>query len=266
MNRRSFIKTIGTTVTLSGIPLLGEDLQIDDRHIKDGILTGTNQKKDYFINKDQFSELAKLNRKLRRVRSVVGYGNFNLLGLDEAIKYGRHFSKIGKFTKNELEMLEEIFYRSANQYGFYGEKVLTSITDTINKKEVIKIPHTGHYLFQGKPFYMYHKIRREMGNKVILTSGIRGIVKQSQLFISKAVKTKGNISLASRSLAPPGYSYHGIGDFDIGKVGYGYRNFTSDFAKTDEFKRLMDLGYITIRYPMANPFGVRFEPWHIKVV
>jgi LAS superfamily LD-carboxypeptidase LdcB len=28
----------------------------------------------------------------------------------------------------------------------------------------------------------------------------------------------------------------------------------------------MDLGYIKIRYPKGNPFGVRFEPWHIKVV
>ncbi|MGI9295075.1 MAG: M15 family metallopeptidase, partial [Pseudomonadales bacterium] len=98
-----------------------------------------------------------------------------------------------------------------------------------------------------------------------LTSGIRGIVKQMQLFLAKAVVTNGNLSQASRSLAPPGYSYHGIGDFDLGKVGFGLRNFTESFATTDEYKRLIDLGYVSIRYTETNPFGVRHEPWHIKI-
>ena len=147
------------------------------------------------------------------------------------------------------------------------KKVLTEVDININKKETIKVPRTGHYLFKGKPVEMYEKIRRDVGKEnVILTSGVRGIVKQTQLFLSKIVETKGNVSLASRSLAPPGHSYHGVSDFDIGKVGFGYRNFTEDFAKTDEFNRLMELGFITIRYPIENPYGVRFEPWHIKVV
>jgi CMP-N-acetylneuraminic acid synthetase len=49
-------------------------------------------------------------------------------------------------------------------------------------------------------------------------------------------------------------------------LGFGYRNFTSDFAHTEEYRKLMDLGYIRIRYPQGNPYGVRFEPWHVKVV
>ena len=51
-----------------------------------------------------------------------------------------------------------------------------------------------------------------------------------------------------------------------GKIGFGKRNFTADFSNTEEFKRLTDLGYVNIRYPENNPFGVRYEPWHIKVV
>jgi LAS superfamily LD-carboxypeptidase LdcB len=105
-----------------------------------------------------------------------------------------------------------------------------------------------------------------MGKSIVLTSGVRGVVKQMYLFLAKAVRSDGNLSMASRSLAPPGHSFHGNGDFDVGKVGYGYRNFTEDFAKTAEFKRLEELGYIRIRYHEKNPFGVRFEPWHIKVV
>jgi len=80
------------------------------------------------------------------------------------------------------------------------------------------------------------------------------------------VYDKGNLSKASRSLAPPGHSYHGIGDFDVGKVGFGRKNFSEEFARTDEFHRLVELGYVDIRYPRDNLFGVRYEPWHIKVV
>jgi LAS superfamily LD-carboxypeptidase LdcB len=92
------------------------------------------------------------------------------------------------------------------------------------------------------------------------------VVKQLYLFLNKADQVDGNLSLASYSLAPPGHSYHAVGDFDVGKKGFGSKNFSEAFAKTDEFKRLIDLGYLDIRYPQQNPFGVRYEPWHIKVV
>ena len=101
---------------------------------------------------------------------------------------------------------------------------------------------------------------------MVLTSGIRSVVKQVYLFMNKAAKVDGNLSLASFSLAPPGHSYHAVGDFDVGKKGFGHKNFSEAFAQTDEFKRLIDLGYLDIRYPQQNPFGVRYEPWHIKVV
>jgi LAS superfamily LD-carboxypeptidase LdcB len=92
------------------------------------------------------------------------------------------------------------------------------------------------------------------------------VVKQIYLFLNKADKVDGNLSLASYSLAPPGHSYHAIGDFDVGKNGLGRKNFSEEFASTDEFKRLIDLGYLGIRYPEDNSFGVRHEPWHIKIV
>jgi len=267
MQRRKFLKATGSALLyLNSSPVFSEDLSISDEYIKDSIATEAGIEKDFVLDDDGYKNLKNINKKLKNLRSIVGYGNFNLLGIDEAIYFAKRYSKIGKFSKQELNFLEELFYHSASSYGFYGEKVLTNISDKIAKKETIKIPKTGHYLFKGKPVEVYEKIKKEIGeNKIILTSGVRGIIKQTQLFTAKAVQKKGNFSQASRSLAPPGYSYHGIGDFDIGKVGYGYRNFTADFAKTDEYKRLMDLGYITIRYPLKNPYGVRFEPWHIKV-
>jgi len=91
-------------------------------------------------------------------------------------------------------------------------------------------------------------------------------VKQLQLFLSKLDLSNGNLSLASRSLAPPGHSYHGIGDFDVGKKGFGKRNFTADFAMTEEYNKLIKLKYVDLRYTENNQVGVRYEPWHIKVV
>jgi LAS superfamily LD-carboxypeptidase LdcB len=90
-------------------------------------------------------------------------------------------------------------------------------------------------------------------------------MKQFLLFLNKAYRSRGNLSVASRSLAPPGYSFHGVGDFDVGQVGFGIANFSSRFTTTKVFKRLRDLGYIELRYPKGNLLGVRFEPWHIKV-
>lgn len=204
-------------------------------------------------------------KRLKRLQRTVGHANFALLSFDEGLKFARNYSRVGRFSKAEIDFLEEIFYTDANDYGFFGEKVTTNITDGISRRDTIKVPYTGNYLFRGDSLRLYQKIRRDVGKTIVLTSGVRGVVKQMYLFLAKAVRSDGNLSMASRSLAPPGHSFHGGGDFDVGKVGYGYRNFRIDFAETDEFKRLEDLGYIRIRYHEKNPFGVRFEPWHIKV-
>jgi D-alanyl-D-alanine carboxypeptidase len=135
----------------------------------------------------------------------------------------------------------------------------------VKEKHITKIPNTGHYLYKGKAVDVYNRITSEM-DTLILTSGVRGVVKQASLFLNKIVETKGNISMASRSIAPIGYSFHGVGDFDVGIKGWGHNNFTDKFATTSEYSRLMEGGYMRIRYDRKNPYGVRFEPWHVKVV
>lgn len=206
-----------------------------------------------------------LNR-IKRVKKVIGYGNFNLVGFDDMLMYAHRFPKIGRFSKPELELIDEIFSYDANKYGFFGNKVIKDLTSTINKKETIKIAGSGHYLFQGDALAMFKRLQKDVGPELVLTSGVRSVVKQLELFLSKLESSEGNLSLASRSLAPPGHSYHGIGDFDVGKKGYGHFNFTARFSETDEYKKLIDLKYIDLRYTVNNRVGVRYEPWHIKVV
>ncbi len=224
-----------------------------------------HHKEDFNLEDGQFKALNSTVCRFKRLQQTVGHSNFCLISFDKTLKTAKNYVRIGRFTKQELNFLESIFYSDSSRYGFFGQKPLCSITDRIKTKEVIKISESGHYLYKGKPFEIYQKIKKDVGKDVILTSGIRSITKQFLLFLNKAVESNGNLSLASRSLAPPGYSYHGIGDFDIGQAGFGIANFSERFTETSVFKKLKALGYLKLRYPRDNFKGVRSEPWHIKV-
>jgi hypothetical protein len=221
---------------------------------------------DIFIGTERYRLLLSTFRRLDRVQNLVGHGNFNVVSFDEMLKHSKRYDSIGAFTAEELAFLEEIFFDNAEKYGFFGEKVISELTATVPTKLRYKVPYTGHFIYRGESLESYQKLRKDVGNSIILTSGIRSVVKQTHLFLAKTIQSRGNFSKATRSLAPPGHSFHGVGDYDVGKVGFGRRNFTSEFANTSEFKKLVELGYISMRYPENNLLGVRFEPWHIKVV
>jgi len=219
---------------------------------------------DIYVSEAEAKVLARVVKKLTLAKKLVGYGHFNLIGFDDILKI-LTFSELGPFTKVELDFIESTYCRDARDYGFFGDKVLSEITAKIDTSKAIKIAGTGHFLYRGRPEKLYAELKADIGSDIVLTSGIRSVVKQLDLFYNKAVQCHGNLSRASRSLAPPGYSFHGIGDFDVGKIGFGADNFTDNFATTDVYKRLTDLGYVDIRYTETNSYGVRFEPWHIKV-
>ncbi|GGX64539.1 M15 family metallopeptidase [Saccharospirillum salsuginis] len=221
---------------------------------------------DVFITGDEYQTLVSILERLNRVQAYVGHGNFNVLSFDSMLRYARYQSRIGDFPQAELDYMEKLFYDDVSRLGFFGDRVVKQLTHVVKDADIEKIPGTGHYLFKGHSQAFYDTVRNKVGDSLVLTSGIRGIVKQYHLFMAKVVQAEGNLSRASRSLAPPGHSYHAIGDFDVGRVGGGLSNFTSEFAETDVFKRLQDLGFVQIRYTTDNDFGVRYEPWHIRVV
>ncbi len=284
MHRRDFLKYSCFALTMTNAPLaFGDSLLSNsnktsdsnnltnlDSHIKDRLLKtklfDSTFNDDVTLESSQLPTLGTSLGRLKRLQSIVGYANFSLLNFDDAIKVSKTYSKVGAFSKKELAFLEMIFYSHVENFGFLGEKPIKNLTSKIHKKNVKKIPYTGNYLYRGKPIEMYTKITNQIGEGVILTSGIRSIMKQFYLFLNKAKKSDGNLSMASRSLAPPGYSFHGVGDFDVGKKGYGIHNFTERFTDTDVYKKLADLGYIKFRYERHNDLGVRFEPWHVEVV
>jgi len=279
MRRRDFLKAIVGVVVGAGFApeILAEIAKIPpttssenyDPHIKDYLYKMRNfnvhHHGDICLERREFDLLKSCVNRFEQVQQTVGHGNFYLLSFDEAISIARNYSRVGEFTRAELDFLEKIFYFDASHYGFFGDKPVKNITDRVKKREVLKIPYTGNYLYRGTPLQTYKGIIKGVGEGVVLTSGVRSVIKQFLLFLNKAYESEGNLSLASRSLAPPGYSFHGIGDFDVGQFGLGPDNFTERFTTSPVYKRLNEQGYVTIRYPVDNLLGVRFEPWHIKV-
>lgn len=282
MKRRHLLKTLGAAGCL-GLVLTPELLA---RPTTQGHFAGTRYKKqddglkdylhkiqnfnephhdDVIINSELYPTFESTVMRLRRLQKLVGHGNFNILNFTDGLAYSRNYSQVGAFTKEELRFLEIIFYEDSQRYGFMGQKPLKEITDQVKKKDVIKVPYSGNYLYKERSVELFNEIKKELGDEVILTSGIRSIMKQFLLFLNKVHSSDGNLSLASRSLAPPGYSFHGNGDFDVGQKGYGKLNFTGTFTETDVYKRLTELGYLKLRYPEDNRLGVRYEPWHIKI-
>jgi zinc D-Ala-D-Ala carboxypeptidase len=207
--------------------------------------------------------VASLLQKLNIVQNQVGYVQFNILSFDELLKTAARCKK--PLTAQEVQFIESIFYGDPKRYGFYGERTVPELSIVTPKSNVTYMDKTGHFLMKGPAMEKYTQIKRLVGNDLVLTSGVRAPVKQLYLFLKKMEFAGGDLRLTSTSIAPPGFTFHSVGDFDIGKVGFGQYNFTEKFQETDVFKKLYDGGYISIRYTTNNPYGVRYEPWHIKV-
>jgi len=292
MRRRAFIKMVAMSFLLAPtLPVGAKDLLSFDRqedevpsdkndHHAHPVVVADEQLKDYLFkvrNPDSphlddiilddahRPLLADVVQRLTRLCQNVGMGHFSTLGFDEALVIAQRHPSVGSFTNAELTFFEMIYSRDARDYGFFGLKQAEAIRQVISEEGIIKIPQSGNYLFKGDSLEKYTKIKNDLGEDVILTSGIRGIIKQFFLFLSKAQRHGGNLSLASRSLAPPGYSYHATGDFDIGQKGLGEGNFTELFTTTPVYKRLSEQGFVDYRYWRDNMLGVRYEPWHIRL-
>lgn len=274
MDRRTFLKTFSFLLMAQGLPHIrivsAFGAPASPMKKSQGAAPANHQKPgvihDILLPKDDWPALQSTLDRFSRVQAIVGFGNFCILGFDDSLRVARNYSKVGAFTQQELEFIDKIFSTNARRYGFTGDKTFHKLSDTIDASKIQKLSGTGNYLFKGLPQQTYRQISSDIGDRVVLTAGIRGMAKQYYLFLRKVKKTDGNLSLASQAIAPPGYSYHGVGDFDVGQVGFGAANFTTRFSHTTVYKKMIQLGYVVFRYPQNNQLGVQFEPWHIQVV
>jgi hypothetical protein len=101
------------------------------------------------------------------------------------------------------------------------------------------------------------------GVTLVVISAFRDWEEQAEI-LRRYLRWGQAVSLAMRTVAPPGYSEHHTGralDLACPECLPG----DGDFAETDAFRwlsaRAQEFGF-AMSYPMGNPFGVRFEPWH----
>ncbi len=210
----------------------------------------------------QLSDLQLLKERLQRLSRHVGYGRFNVIGFATLRQIARNRTDIGAFTAAELNAAELLFRADASRFGYFGPRIATALDADLLVAQAQRVDGTAHWLLPHSK-NLWSRARREVGDALILTSGARGVAKQTFLFLRRAEKDGWNFRQAIRQVAPPAYSYHASGDFDVGEQGLGGANFTPAFAETDTFRRLMAVPGIRLRYPEANQYGVAYEPWHI---
>ena len=99
-----------------------------------------------------------------------------------------------------------------------------------------------------------------------LLSGYRSHDLQKSIFFD--VKSERNQSAAERAKvsAPPGYSEHSTGfAVDLGDGEDPATNLAQSFENTRAFRWLQDHAasyHFTLSFPVVNPQGVSYEPWH----
>ena len=256
-SRRDFLIK-SALLSVAGAATLGADTV-------DNLSIIPESRNDIYLSKKDFETLRILRERFKRLKRFVGYANFNIISYNSSIFYARNYSSIGKFTQAEVQLMERFFYEDPSRYGFYGERTVESISYAIKRKDLKKIRRSGHYIFKGDSLESYNRLQHDVDTKdIILTSGVRSVIKQMRLFVDKLYRNKGNLTKTTNAIAPPAYSYHSTGDYDLGKKGFGYDNFTPRFALTKEYSELKKLSYIEMRYTLLNNDGVRYEPWHIK--
>lgn len=93
-----------------------------------------------------------------------------MLSFDEMLRHSKYYKSVGVFKAEEIEFLEETFSDNVMRFGFYGERVTDEITTIVAGNERIKLRRTGHCLFKGDSLNLYNKVRRDLGDNVVLTS------------------------------------------------------------------------------------------------
>ena len=241
---------------------------MDDESIKDYLFRIRNPDMrhagDVVADAKTRATLASVNQRLTTVRDVVGFGNFNVLSFDEMLEFGRRYSQIGEFTRSELDLLESLFTRMLRDTVSLARNLSARSPSGSTCAMSSRFRITGHYVFSGKSLALYEKVLKQVGGNLTLTSGCAA--SSSRCSSSSPGRRRRRQPLAGIALiGATGVLISRRRRFRRGYQGWGERNFTDDFASTDEFRSLLDLGYIDIRYPKDNRKGVRFEPWHIKV-
>jgi D-alanyl-D-alanine carboxypeptidase len=122
----------------------------------------------------------------------------------------------------------------------------------------------------AQKFLQMQGVAKKQGVLLVPLSGFRSVKEQEHLFFG--VKAQRNQETRKRAevSAPPGYSEHHTGyAIDIGDGQVPATNVSRNFEKTKAFQWLKKhaAAYsFELSFPLNNPQGVNYEPWHWRYV
>ena len=127
MDRRNFLKNGCSALgllSLSKEAFAGDESTRED-HTKDSLSHIEKIKRfdedlegDVWVELEDVKTFYSLAKKLNRLRSFVGYGNFNLISFDEFLKLSAKSSRLKPVTAKELELFEKLFFANAKNTAF----------------------------------------------------------------------------------------------------------------------------------------------------
>jgi zinc D-Ala-D-Ala carboxypeptidase len=104
---------------------------------------------------------------------------------------------------------------------------------------------------------------------IVPVSGFRDTGRQNMLF-QLQTQRQGSAEEAAKSVAPPGFSEHHTGYvIDLADGLARARDISLKFGETDAFKWLTRYAHefgFELSFPLNNPQGVAYEPWHWRYV
>ena len=182
MKRRDFLKAFVTGVVVGGFApskVLAEiekfspvtRLQNCEHCIKDYLHKMQNfdkpHAKDVYLDRKQYRLLKSCVQRLKRLQQTVGYGNFHLLSFDDTIKVAHDYSRVGRFSKEELDFLEMIFYMTRPFMVFLVKSRLKIISHGLIGKRLSKSHTAATISIRG---FHLRSIARSSGNWAIRSS------------------------------------------------------------------------------------------------
>lgn len=206
--------------------------------------------------------LRALAARLAAVERQMGFVAFAVTDYPSVFALGDVHKKL-RFSAEERAALSALFALDARRFGFTGPRASEDLDAAMPRSRLVKTRGSAVLVYPAAA-ELVRRLQDAGCKRLIVTSGARGIPKQTLLFVRKALRV--GFAQAARSVAPPGYSFHATGDIDVGDADAGADvNFSERFAGTGTYACIAALPGVRWRYPKGNAANVIYEPWHLAV-
>jgi hypothetical protein len=197
--------------------------------------------------------------------------------------------KQGLVSENELmdelnfyqkHLVEKIFRIDPKTLGFKGPFFTKEIPDNLIRIEPAEINNPDDVdigiNFLPEPVFddfqrMNEQMKKDIDKELYVESGYRSPGFQAYLFLYYLPENGYSLSENAKWLTMPGYSEHNSLDTAIDFINHDGINGDAKEQTAEDFVKLPEYDWLNknankynfyLSYPIDNPYGISFEPWH----